>query len=70
MNEATARIKINKLLEAAGWSFFADGNKPPIFALRRALRSRHLTWTLWAMTSKKPPPDSSTSYSSTPRGSP
>ena len=28
MNEATARIKINKLLEAAGWSFFADGNKP------------------------------------------
>ena len=28
MNEATARIKINKLLEAAGWRFFADGNKP------------------------------------------
>ena len=26
MNEATARIKINKLLEAAGWRFFADGN--------------------------------------------
>ncbi len=26
--EATARIKINKLLEAAGWRFFADGNKP------------------------------------------
>jgi uncharacterized membrane protein YqhA len=24
--EATARIKINKLLEAAGWHFFADGN--------------------------------------------
>ena len=24
--EATARIKINKLLEAAGWRFFADGN--------------------------------------------
>ena len=24
--EATARIKINKLLEAAGWPFFADGN--------------------------------------------
>ena len=23
-NEATARIKINKLLEAAGWRFFAD----------------------------------------------
>lgn len=26
--EALARIKINKLLEAAGWLFFADGNKP------------------------------------------
>ena len=26
--EATARIKINKLLEAAGWRFFADGNAP------------------------------------------
>ena len=26
--EATARIKINKLLEAAGWRFFADGVKP------------------------------------------
>jgi len=26
--EATARIKINKLLEAAGWRFFADENGP------------------------------------------
>lgn len=26
--EATARIKINKLLEAAGWRFFADGKFP------------------------------------------
>lgn len=26
--EAIARIKINKLLEAAGWRFFAEGNKP------------------------------------------
>ncbi len=26
--EATARIKINKLLETAGWHFFAEGNKP------------------------------------------
>jgi type I restriction enzyme R subunit len=29
MKEATARIKINKLLEAAGWRFFPEGNKPP-----------------------------------------
>ena len=28
-NEARARIKINKLLEAAGWRFFADGEGPP-----------------------------------------
>jgi type I restriction enzyme R subunit len=28
MKEATARIKINKLLEAAGWRFFADSNGP------------------------------------------
>jgi hypothetical protein len=28
MKEATARIKINKLLEAVGWRFFADGNGP------------------------------------------
>lgn len=28
MKEATARIKINKLLEAAGWRFFADTHGP------------------------------------------
>ncbi len=28
MKEATARIKINKLLEAAGWRFFKDENGP------------------------------------------
>ena len=28
MKEATARIKINKLLEAARWRFFAEGNAP------------------------------------------
>ena len=28
MNEATARIKINKLLEEAGWRFFAKNGKP------------------------------------------
>ena len=27
MKEATARIKINKLLEATGWRFFPEGNK-------------------------------------------
>ena len=28
MKEATARIKINKLLESAGWRFFPDGKSP------------------------------------------
>ena len=28
VNEATARIKINRLLEAAGWRFFDDNNEP------------------------------------------
>jgi type I restriction enzyme, R subunit len=28
VNEATARMKINNLLEAAGWRFFAEGNEP------------------------------------------
>jgi len=28
MNEATARIKINKLLESAGWRFLDDANAP------------------------------------------
>ena len=28
MKEATARIKINKLLEAAAWRFFPEGNAP------------------------------------------
>lgn len=26
--EASARIRINKLLEEAGWRFFPDGDKP------------------------------------------
>ena len=28
MNEATAWIKINRLLERAGWRFFLEGNDP------------------------------------------
>ena len=28
MNEATARIKINRLLEKSGWRFFPEGNLP------------------------------------------
>ena len=28
VKEATARIKVNKLLEAAGWRFFQEGDAP------------------------------------------
>ncbi len=33
VKEATARIKINKLLEAAGWRFFAEGKLPATIRL-------------------------------------
>jgi type I restriction enzyme R subunit len=38
MKEATARIKINKLLEAAGWRFFAEGNKPANIRLESSVK--------------------------------
>jgi type I restriction enzyme R subunit len=37
-NEATARIKINKLLEAAGWRFFAEGDEPANICLEAGVR--------------------------------
>jgi type I restriction enzyme R subunit len=42
--EATARIKINKLLEAADWRFFADGTKPANIRLEASttIKSSHL----------------------------
>jgi len=36
--EATARIKINKLLEAAGWRFFPSGNAPANIRLEPSVR--------------------------------
>jgi type I restriction enzyme R subunit len=35
--EATARIKINKLLEAAGWRFFSEGNAPANICLEPSI---------------------------------
>ena len=37
MNEATARIKINRLLEAAGWRFFGDDDGPANIRLERQI---------------------------------
>ncbi|MFP5417956.1 MAG: DEAD/DEAH box helicase family protein [Gammaproteobacteria bacterium] len=36
--EATARIKINKLLEAAGWRFFQDGDAPANIRLEPSVK--------------------------------
>ncbi len=36
--EATARIKINKLLEAAGWRFFPEGNAPANIQLEPSVK--------------------------------
>ncbi|MCE3237276.1 MAG: restriction endonuclease subunit [Gammaproteobacteria bacterium] len=38
--EATARIKINKLLEMAGWRFFPEGNKPANIQLEPSVMVR------------------------------
>jgi len=40
IKEAVARIKINRLLEAAGWRFFADGNLPATIQLERSVTLR------------------------------
>ena len=37
MNEATARIRINNLLEKAGWRFFPDGDKPANIRLEQSV---------------------------------
>jgi type I restriction enzyme R subunit len=38
MREATARIKINRLLESAGWRFFADGKAPANICLEPSVK--------------------------------
>jgi len=38
MKEATARIKINKLLEAAGWRFFPEAGKPANIRLEQTIK--------------------------------
>ncbi|RWP02988.1 MAG: DEAD/DEAH box helicase [Mesorhizobium sp.] len=38
MKEAAARIKINKLLEAAGWRFFAEGGSPANIQLEPSVK--------------------------------
>ena len=42
MNEATARIKINKLLERADWRFFPEGEKPANIRLEQSVRVKQV----------------------------
>ncbi|MEI7708051.1 MAG: hypothetical protein WCI90_07260 [Chlorobium sp.] len=37
--EADARIKINKLLEASGWRFFAEGRLPRLSRQNQSLKA-------------------------------
>ncbi|MEX2172519.1 MAG: DEAD/DEAH box helicase family protein [Pirellulales bacterium] len=41
MKEATARIKINRLLEAAGWRFFPEGKNPANICLEHGATLTH-----------------------------
>ena len=41
MNEAAARIKINKLLEAAGWRFFDEDGKPGNIRVEQKVVMKH-----------------------------
>ena len=47
MTEATARIKINKLLEAAGWRFFDDGDKPANIVLESSVKIKKSDLDAW-----------------------
>ena len=47
MTEATARIKINKLLEAAGWRFFDKGGKPANIVLESSVKIRKSDLDAW-----------------------
>ena len=69
MKEATARIKINKLLEAAGWRFFPEGNAPANIRLEPSVTIKSADLDALGETSRRPKEDSSTFFCSTPRAS-
>ncbi len=69
MKEATARVKINKLLEAAGWRFFPEGKLPAKIQLELSVKIKTTDLPL-AMTSKKPRTVLSIFCYSIPEGSP
>lgn len=67
--EATARIKINKLLEAGAGDFSRPATHPPTFASNPALRSSPPIWTPSATTSRRARQASSIFSCSMPRAS-
>ena len=70
MKEASARIKINKLLEAAGWRFFADGKGPANIQLEPNVTINHRISMPSATTLRKPRRASSTFFFSNEKGFP
>jgi len=52
--EAKARIKINTLLEEAGWRFFDKDNKPANIVLEPCIKIISINLTILVMTLKKP----------------
>ena len=55
MNEATARIKINKLLEAAGWRFFPADGLPANICLERNVTVKRSTLDAFGKNFEKAP---------------
>ncbi len=53
MNAAVARIKINRLLERAGWRFFPDGDEPANIQLEQGVSVTQTTLDVLGETFKK-----------------
>ena len=68
--EATARIKINKLLEASGWRFFAEGNAPANICLEPNVTIKSSELDAYGNDFEKTSKGSSTACCSTQKASP
>ncbi|MDE1897973.1 MAG: hypothetical protein KGI40_01710 [Xanthomonadaceae bacterium] len=53
--EATARIKINRLLEAAGWRFFPEGAAPANIRLEPGVTIKSTELDVLGVTTRCPP---------------
>ncbi len=64
MKEATARIKINKLSESAGWRFFADANGPANIRLEPSVKLKPPRISMRSVTTSKPQAGASSTFCS------